>query len=251
MNILLTNDDGIYAEGIRILAEVLIKSGHNVTIAAPDRERSAAGHSITIREPLRVKKIDMKIDGVNSYMITGTPADCVKIGLEKIVIQKPDIVISGINNGPNLGFDVLYSGTVSAAMEAYMMGYNSLAVSLKYNGNNNYFTASKIIEKYISENDFSLLSDKVLLNINIPDLPEEKIKGIKYTSLGTSLYEDTFEKRIDPMGNPYYWLTDGGGRKEKAENSDIRVIKENNITITPLQLKLTNNKLKEELKERF
>ncbi len=243
MNILLTNDDGVYAEGILVLARVLIKSGHQVTIVAPDRERSAAGHSITIRDPLRTDEVNLGVPGLFSYKVTGTPADSVKLGIEKLINYSPDMIISGINDGPNLGYDVLYSGTVSAAVEGWMMGYNSLAVSLARKEERNFVYAASYIEKFLSKVTEMFVKKPVLLNINIPDLPEEQIKGVMVTKLGTSLYEDTFEERIDPMGKKYYWLTGGGGRKERDVNTDIWALKNNNISITPLKLELTDNEM--------
>lgn len=249
MKILLTNDDGVYAAGIRTLAAVLIDKEHQVFISAPDRERSAAGHSITIIDPLRARKIDLGIENLLVYKVTGTPADCVKLGLEKLINFKPDLVISGINDGLNLGYDVLYSGTVSAAIEGWMVGYNSIAVSMDSNNGSDFLCAAKYIEELITKIDFKKYTETVLLNINIPDLNKSDIKGIKITKLGTSLYEDTFEERLDPSGNKYFWLTGGKGRKEKLTNSDIWSIANNYISITPLKIELNNNKLIEDLKK--
>ncbi|HLV08755.1 MAG TPA: 5'/3'-nucleotidase SurE [Halanaerobiales bacterium] len=248
MKILLTNDDGIYADGIYKLANFLINQGHKITLVAPDRERSAAGHSITIQDPLRVEVIDLSIKGLLSYKVSGTPADCVKLGLERLVKYVPDFIISGINDGPNLGYDVLYSGTVSAAIEAWMMGYNSLAVSLVRTGRKNCNYAVHYIEKLLYTLNKMDNKEPLLLNINIPPLSSGKMKGVKLTKLGTSLYEDIFEERIDPMGRKYYWLTDGGGREEKDINSDIWAVNNNYISITPLKLKLTNMRLFHKLK---
>lgn len=141
MKIFLTNDDGIYADGIRILAEVLQEAGHQVFIVAPDRERSATGHSITILEPIRAIKVNINKD-ITAYKVSGTPADCVKLGLEKLIDFTPDLLISGINNGSNLAFDVLYSGTVSAAIEGWIMGLNSIAISLARKEKYNFQTAA-------------------------------------------------------------------------------------------------------------
>ncbi len=248
MKILLTNDDGVYADGIKALATVLVNNHHQVMISAPDRERSASGHSITIIDPLRARMVKLGIDELIAYEVTGTPADCVKLGLEKLVDFKPDLVISGINNGPNLGFDVLYSGTVSAAIEGWMVGYNSIAVSLDRRNNKDFISAAKYIEKLITKIDFNKFTDTSLLNINIPDIIERDIKGVKITRLGTSLYEDTFEERLDPTGNKYFWLTGGNGRTEKSQETDIWSIKNDYISITPLKLELNNYKLIEELK---
>lgn len=249
MKILLTNDDGVYADGIRALATVLVNNHHRVMISAPDRERSASGHSITIIDPLRARMVKLGIDDLIAYEVTGTPADCVKLGLEKLIDFEPDLVISGINDGPNLGFDVLYSGTVSAAIEGWMVGYNSIAVSLARRNNNYFIAAAKYIEKLITKVDFNKFTETSLLNINIPDLLETKINGVKITRLGTSLYEDTFEERLDPTGNKYFWLTGGNGREDDSPDTDIWSIKNNYISITPIKLELNNYKLMEDLKQ--
>ncbi|MFW6022466.1 MAG: 5'/3'-nucleotidase SurE [Halanaerobiaceae bacterium] len=249
MKILLTNDDGIYADGIQILAEKLYKKNHEICIAAPDRERSAAGHSITIVNPIRAKKIIIPHKDISAYKITGTPADCVKLGIEKISPFKPDLVISGINTGPNLGYDVLYSGTVSAAIEAWMVGYHSIAVSLAIKMEKNFSTAADYIANFIEEHKWKKDEKTLLLNINIPDVNKDKIAGIKITELGTSLYEDTFEERIDPSGNKYYWLTGGNGREEKSIKTDIWAIKNNYVSITPLKVNLNDYDIIKELKQ--
>jgi len=248
MKILLTNDDGVYASGIRALATVLVNNHHQVMISAPDRERSASGHSITIIDPLRARMVKLGIDDLIAYEVTGTPADCVKLGLEKLIDFEPDLVISGINDGPNLGFDVLYSGTVSASIEGWMVGYNSIAVSLDRRSNKDFKSAARYIEKLITKINFNKFDDTSLLNINIPDLPEPDIKGVKITRLGTSLYEDTFEERLDPTGKKYFWLTGGNGRTENSQETDIWAIKNDYISITPLKLELNNHKLIEDLK---
>ncbi|ACL69639.1 5'/3'-nucleotidase SurE [Halothermothrix orenii] len=241
MNVLLTNDDGVYAEGIFILASYLVSAGHRVVVSAPDRERSATGHAITISYPLRAYKIKLNIKGeIDVYKIDGTPADCVKLGVEKLAGFKPDIIISGINDGPNLGYDVLYSGTVSAAIEGWMMGYTSIAVSLNSNGQYHFKTGADFIVRLLNNFDFLSLDQKMLLNINIPDLPGEKINGIKITKLGKSLYEDSFEKRFDPMGKPYYWLTGNNVDNNIHDSTDIWAIKNNYISITPLKIDLTD-----------
>ncbi|QTL98357.1 5'/3'-nucleotidase SurE [Iocasia frigidifontis] len=239
MNILLTNDDGVYAEGIRALARALIRSGHNVIITAPDRERSAAGHSITISNPLRVKEVELEIEGLKAYKINGTPADCVKLGVEKLIDFRPDFIISGINDGSNLGYDVLYSGTVSAAMEAWMIGYKAIAVSLASSSTRNFAYPARFIEELVSEKLYKT-NQAVLLNINFPALKENEIKGVKVAKLGKSQYEDKFEERIDPMGNSYFWLTGGSINCKKEEDTDIYLLNSNYITITPLKPILTD-----------
>lgn len=247
MKILLTNDDGVYASGIAILARTLLEDGHQIVLVAPDRERSAAGHSITIRDPLRATEIKMGIKNLISYKVSGTPADCVKLGLEKLIDFKPQLVISGINSGPNLGYDVLYSGTVSAAIEGWMMGVNSIAVSLAAKSETNYQLAADFLKEFINNTCFDIFDNTILLNINIPEFDDKD--HVRITRLGTSLYEDTFEERIDPSGNKYFWLTGGNGRQEKCTDTDIWAIANNYISITPLKIELTNYDMIEQLKK--
>jgi 5'-nucleotidase len=240
MKILLTNDDGIYAEGIQTLAKVLDKEEHEITLIAPDRERSASGHSITIKDPLRAQKVTFSyLEGVTCYKINGTPADCVKLGIEKFIDFKPDLILSGINDGANLGYDVLYSGTVSAAIEAWMMGYNSIAISLAVTNNRNFTAAARFINKFIKKLDITNLFNKTLLNINVPDLAEEKITDSFIADLGSSNYVDSFEERIDPMGQEYFWLS-GKTTDDFARNTDIWAVNNDKISITPLKIDLTN-----------
>ncbi|MEJ6951650.1 5'/3'-nucleotidase SurE [Natronospora cellulosivora (SeqCode)] len=250
MKILLTNDDGIYAEGIQALANVLTEKGHEVFLVAPDRERSASGHSITIVNPIRAKEVYIGIDNVLAYQVNGTPADCVKLGLERL-IPKVDLVISGINDGVNLAYDVLYSGTVSAAIEAWIMGFNSIAISLDRKGNREFKEAALFIENFISSNDLKLYQEKVLLNINVPDLKLSEIKGVKISRLSKSQYEDVFEERNDPFNNKYYWLTGGISREEKSDDTDIWALINGYISITPLKLDLVNKDLIEEMKNKI
>ena len=245
MKILLTNDDGIYAEGIQTLAEVLAEENHKIVMVAPDRERSASGHSITIKDPLRANKVDFKkLPEIQSYKVDGTPADCVKLGIEKFVDFEPDLIISGINNGGNLGYDVLYSGTVSAAIEAWMMGYNSIAVSLAVNKERNFTSAANFVASFLKKLKLSLLPERMLLNINVPDLPEDELEGPYIADLGTSNYVDTFEKRVDPMGQNYYWLS-GKTKEEFSYNTDIWAVNHKKIALTPLKIELTNVSQKE------
>ncbi len=245
MKLLLTNDDGLYAEGLTVLSQILAKGGHQIAVVAPDRERSASGHSITINDPLRAQEVSRGSLPANviCYKTNGTPADCVKLGLEKLINFKPDLIISGINNGPNLGFEILYSGTVSAAIEGWMMGYSSLAVSISFLPNRSFEKAALFIDNYLEKHLKEDLTNKVLLNINIPSQVNPQAKP-NYTRLGQSLYSDSFEERVDPMGRSYYWLS--GSNKEKHDPaSDIAVYLNDEISITPLHIDLTDfNELK-------
>lgn len=249
MKILLTNDDGIYAEGIRTLARILSKNNHEICVVAPDRERSAAGHSITINEPLRVNNICLEnIRNIKCYKINGTPADCVKLGIEKLF--EPDLILSGINDGGNLGYDVLYSGTVSAAIEGWMIGYNSIAVSLKTENNRNFIGSANFIKNLLTKLNLKQINDKLLLNINIPDKKYKNLTQSTITTLGKNIYEDHFEKRLDPMGNKYYWIT-GKINNDASQNTDIATLNRGEISITPLKLELTNEEQVKQLKKIF
>jgi len=245
MNILLTNDDGINAIGIRDIAKELSKIG-KVTVVAPDRERSASGHSITLHAPLRVVRSDIH-EGIEGYMISGTPSDCVKIALESILTEKPDLVVSGINNGPNLGTDVLYSGTVSAAIEGAIHNIKSIAISVSYGEDKINYEGAKHFScnliKYIYN-----LENGLIFNINVPSLNKEDIKGAIITELGIRRYNNKYIKREDPMGKSYYWLAGELIDIENKNTSDIKAIEDKYISITPLHFDLTDYKSLETLK---
>lgn len=239
MNILITNDDGIQADGIIELAKV-IKGVANVYVVAPDTQRSATGHAITIHNPIMINEeyID---DNIKAYSISGTPADCVKLGIESIFKDvNIDLVLSGINNGANLGTDVIYSGTVSAAIEGLIQNKPSIAIS--YDS----FKVSK--EKYKKASDYVVnlvnnikndmhIFDDCILNVNIPD---KDVKGFKITKLGIRKYENDIEERLSPYGKRYIWI--GGKIKEivQDENSDISATENGYISITPINIEMTN-----------
>ena len=232
--ILLTNDDGVFAEGIEELAKVLRKKYH-ITIVAPDRERSAASHSLTLHHPLRIVKIRK-----DKFAIDGTPTDCVILAINSILDEKPDLVISGINNGPNLGEDVLYSGTVAAAIEAMNLEYRAIAVSLASYKKGDFADCAAIISSLFSKDFLSILSPKTILNINIPPLPLEEIQGFKVTKLGHRVYSDFIVEKKDPRGKPYFWI--GGQVPEWSEGgeTDFDAIKAGYVSITPLNVDMTN-----------
>jgi 5'-nucleotidase len=248
LNILITNDDGIFAEGIYKLACALDKIA-KVYIVAPDRQRSATGHAITMHEPLRAEKVKFFDKDFDAWAVSGTPTDCVKLAIEALLSEKIDIVFSGINKGPNLGTDVLYSGTVSAAIEGAILGYPAVAVSLAAFKNVNYDAAAKfsitVAEKILK----NPLPPDTLLNINVPNCKEEEIQGVNITNLGARKYKNSFIERIDPRGQSYYWL---GGEVIDAkdnEGSDIHGVKNNCIAVTPIHFDLTKFDLIEEVKK--
>jgi 5'-nucleotidase len=248
MRILLTNDDGIYAAGIHALLPVLSELGE-VSIVAPDRERSATGHGITVHHPLRVQHYCIPNSKVCAWMVDGTPADCVKIALQALLPVKPDLVVSGINLGSNLGTDVLYSGTVSAAVEGVVLGVPSVAVSLTDFTSADFSFAAQAAKGIISKMLENSLPQNTLLNINVPPGQAKDIKGIAVTKLGNRQYENTFERREDPRGRIYYWL---GGDVVDVDNdpdSDIIAVEKGYISVSPVHFDLTNYHIMNQLEK--
>ncbi|MCA9734657.1 MAG: 5'/3'-nucleotidase SurE [Deferribacteres bacterium] len=237
--VLLTNDDGIFAPGLYELS-LAIKEIADVVIVAPDSERSAAGHAITIADPLRV--FDFEKNGeFFGYAVNGTPADCVKIAYYAILDRKPDAVISGINLGSNTGINVIYSGTVSAATEGNVLGIPAFAVSLATYSNPNFKVAAQFARKLLPVVLEKKLPLGTCLNVNVPNVAEEKeIKGVKITRQGKSEYEDHYDKRTDPRNHVYYWLTGSKIDVEKEPEVDDVAITQNYISVTPLHYDLTN-----------
>ena len=235
MNILLTNDDGINANGIKILARHLEKIG-KVAIVAPDRERSAVGHALTLHDPLRAVEL-----GANLYSVDGTPTDCVNLGIHSLLSVKPDIVISGINHGANLGDDITYSGTVSTAMEATLMGIPAFAISLAANGEPDNFTQAAIfaakLAGTIMENG---LPADTFLNVNVPNLPREMLRRPLITRQGKRSYGGMIIDKIDPRGRSYYWIGTADMQFHDLEGTDYYAVTRGHISITPLHLDLTN-----------
>jgi len=235
MRILVTNDDGIHAPGINALAEAMRALGE-VAVVAPDRERSAVGHALTLHHPLRAREI-----GPNIYAVDGTPTDCVNMGIHSLLPERPDIVVSGINRGANMGDDVTYSGTVSAAMEATLMGIPAFAVSLAtLEEEGNYEAAANWAVKIASEIYQRRLPPDTFLNVNVPDLPLEAILPPLVTSQGKRNYEGMIVDKIDPRGRKYYWIGNGTMQFLDIEGTDYHAVKRGHISITPLHLDLTN-----------
>ena len=244
MNILLTNDDGIHATGIKVLAEHLRQLGH-VSIVAPDRERSAVGHALTLHHPLRATKLDDDV-----FAVDGTPTDCVNLGIHSLLTVKPDIVISGINHGANLGDDITYSGTVSAAMEATLMGIPAFAVSLATGTQGkNFSTAGNFAVKLAGTIMSNGLPNDTFLNVNVPDLPRELIKQTLITCQGKRSYEGMIVDKVDPRGRNYYWIGSVDMNFHDIEGTDFYAVSRGHISVTPLHLDLTNYHSFKELKE--
>jgi len=237
MHILLTNDDGYHAPGIQTLYRTLrSQTNHDISLAAPEGQRSATGHSITLFQPLFFT--EHKLDGEQKgYAISGTPSDCVKLAIQGELISKPDLVISGINLGPNLGTDVFYSGTVSAAMEGVLLGVPALAVSLaSYE-----FPSFEPAARYLVDQLEFIVQHNVtgLMNINIPGKPQTEWRGVKVTRLGKAVYDNVFERRVDPHGRPYFWQC-GNLTPDLELDTDLRAIQEDFISITPMHSDLTD-----------
>lgn len=245
--ILVTNDDGIYAPGIFALYNAMAKIG-DARVVAPEMERSAVGHALTLSDPLRVWEVD-RYGNIFGHAVNGTPADCVKLAVKAILNKKPDLVVSGINQGPNTAINVMYSGTVSAATEGTLMGISSIAFSLTSFRKNDFSFAAEFATHLARKVLKDGLSTGMLLNVNIPAVSKQEIKGVKITRQGKGRYEEYFEKRTDPMNRNYYWLA---GKKLQLDNDsdvdDVAVL-ENYIAITPIQFDLTDYKALENLKD--
>ena len=207
LNILISNDDGIFALGVRTLADTLAEAGHHITVVCPDSERSATGHGLTLHQPIRAEAVDSIFhEHVTAWSCSGTPADCVKFALSAVLDTRPDLVLSGINHGPNLGTDVLYSGTVSAAMEGTLEGIPSIAFSLASFTDFEFQVAANFAVKLIDQLDIDQFPKAPLLSVNIPPVTASEIAGVLITRQGLRRYIEKFEKRYDPRGKSYYWL---------------------------------------------
>ncbi len=238
MKILVTNDDGIFAQGLWILVKEL-KNIARVVVVAPDREQSATGTAVTLHQPLRVQRVRPLVPEVETYSVEGTPADSVILALGKLVTNKIDLVISGINQGPNLGDDVLISGTVGAALQGYLHGFPALAISIAAVDSLYLDNAAKLAALLAKKIDSSALPTNILLNVNLPNLPLAKIEGVKITQLASRSHTDTVEERHDGK-RKYYWLVRQGINKDRDERTDIWAIEHGNISITPLHTNLSN-----------
>ncbi len=245
MNIFLTNDDGIYAEGLWALYKRFSEK-HSVTVVAPDRERSAVGHGITLYQPLHISKV--RVHGEYAgYAVTGTPADCIKLGFLEIPGFKPDMVISGINPGSNMGNSVNYSGTVSAAREAALYGVPAIAVSLNRHEPEHYEDAAFFAEKLAEDVFKKGMPFGTFLNVNIPDMPMNKVAGVQITSHGITCHSEYFEKRISPRDQTYYWLGSDTRNFEGNPDTDGPAVRQNYISITPLKCDMTDYNMGESL----
>ncbi len=248
--ILITNDDGITAPGIRSLVEAVKELG-NIVVVAPDKAQSGMGHAITIAQPLRMNKVDIfENENIEAWQVTGTPVDCVKLAVDKILHGKPDLCLSGINHGANHSINVIYSGTMSAAMEAAIESIPSIGFSLLDYRFEADFSAAKYYIKKIVQKVLSQKNEKhFLLNVNIPAVPLNEIKGVKICKQAYAKYEEDFDERIDPQGKKYYWLTGEFVNFDKANDTDVRALQSNYISVVPVQFDLTNYELKKQLEK--
>ncbi len=234
MRILLTNDDGIEAKGIQVLADELEKAGHEIIVVAPEKERSAASHSITLRDPLRIKEIKP-----NWYHVGGTPVDCMILASEVLIKEPVDLVISGINAGQNLGNDILYSGTVGAAIEGMFLGFKAIAISITSYRDQIYESAAISLTQMLGDGLLDLIGEKEILNINVPNVELSEIKGVKITNIGHRRYTDFVYTQKDHRGNDIHWIGGDNPVWEEAENIDADAIRNNYISITPIEFNFT------------
>lgn len=239
MKILISNDDGIHAPGIQALYEAVHELGE-IYVVAPGGEQSAVGHAITISDPLKVSPVT-KPSGLQGYAVGGTPADSVKLAVCALMEEKPDLVLSGINLGPNAGISILYSGTVSAATEGTILGIPSMALSLNTFTDPIWETGKAVACKLTQELMEKGLPEGVLLNVNIPNIPFDQIQGYRVTRMGASHYVETFQKRSDPRGNAYFWMDGYLEQLGETEGTDIQALADGYVSLTPIEFDLTRH----------
>lgn len=253
MHILITNDDGINSYGIGALVKELSKE-HQLTVIAPDRERSATGHALTLHKPLRVKLFDIGIPNTTAYHTTGTPTDCVKLAICSLLENdKIDLIITGINHGPNLGADILYSGTVNAAIEGAIYSIPSIAISLTKGDDDptNFVRAAQFLGMFLKKLPEIKIPDNTVLNINYPPGIEPDLSLVRITELGKRMYCDYYERREDPRGRIYYWLSGEPIEDGEAPESDVMAVKDGLVSVTPVHFNLTDKTLITSLKKYF
>ncbi|MGE5257780.1 MAG: 5'/3'-nucleotidase SurE [Hyphomicrobiales bacterium] len=247
MDILLTNDDGIYAEGLWALHEALCRE-HAVTVVAPDRERTAVSHGITLHQPLRASRL--AVNGHSQgYAVNGTPADCVKLGMLEILSRKPDIVVSGLNPGANVGVNINYSGTVAAAKEAALGGLPAIAASIEAGAPYAYETAAGFIARLVGTLALRGLPQGTFLNVNFPSVPWQEIAGVRISRHGLSLFKEYMEKRIDPRKQTYYWQGADMQTFEEDPNVDGAALRHRFISVTPIKCDMTDYDALNELRQ--
>jgi 5'-nucleotidase len=235
MNILITNDDGIFAPALAALRSSLAKLGR-VLVVAPDRDQSATSHALTLQRPFRIHRHDVDV-----YSVDGTPTDCVVCAFYGLLDATPDMVISGINHGPNMGEDVFYSGTVAAAIEGTLQGVPSMAVSLVTRERSDFLEAADFVARLAAQVAERGLPSRRLLNVNIPHLPWDALEGVAITRLGSRVYRDTLIRKVDPRGRDYYWIGGEDPVWETKAGTDFQAVHEGWISVTPMRLDLTDD----------
>ena len=233
MQILLSNDDGYFAPGIVLLAEALARLGE-VTVVAPERDRSGSSNSLTLDRPLTVRQAQSR-----TYFVNGTPTDCVHLAVTGLLKELPDIVISGINHGANMGDDTIYSGTVAAATEGFLLGIPSIAISLVAEGGNHFSTAGRVAVELVNRFKERAFGQSVLLNVNVPDVEYGKLRGLHVTRLGRRHKAEPVVKSVTPRGETVYWIGAAGSAQDAGEGTDFHAVANNRVSITPLQVDLT------------
>ncbi len=245
-HILVTNDDGIESDSLGPLADALAEIGE-VRIIAPERNWSGASHSITLFRPLRCRPTHLRT-GQPAFMTDGSPTDCVRLAVLGFLRKKPDLIVAGINRGANLGDDITYSGTVAAAMEGLLSNIPSVAISLAaFGGDVRYETAADFAARLARNVLARGLSHDALLNVNVPNLPLGEIAGVEVTRLGKRTYRDQLVERLDPYGNPYYWVGGPAVSEDAEPGTDVAAVREGRISVTPIYLDLTSHTLLDEL----
>lgn len=233
MRILLSNDDGYFSPGIAALAQALSTLG-TVTVVAPERDRSGASNSLTLDRPLSVKQASN-----GYYYVNGTPTDCVHLAVTGLLDALPDIVVSGINHGANMGDDTIYSGTVAAATEGFLLGIPSIAISLVADGNDCFATAAEVARALVERYVRAPLGEAVLLNVNVPDVPAHDLRGMEVTRLGKRHKAEAVVKSVNPRGEAIYWVGAAGGAQDAGQGTDFYAVANHKVSVTPLQMDLT------------
>ena len=243
MKILVSNDDGYLATGIIVLTEALVEIA-DVVVIAPDRNRSAASNSLTVHSPLRISKI-----ADNRYTVDGTPSDCVHLALTGLLDDEPDLVVSGINHGANLGDDVIYSGTVAAAMEGRFLGLPTIAVSLAGDRLTHFDTAARVVTEMVQKLERASLAPDVTLNVNVPDRPYDKLTGVVAARLGFRHKSEPIIRTRDPHGRTIYWVGPAGKGQDAGPGTDFHAVDQGAVAVTPLKVDLTRHETLPQLKE--
>jgi len=233
MHFLISNDDGITARGIQVLSDRMSRLG-KITIVAPDQDRSGASNSLTLDSPVRIQEIQERM-----YRVKGTPTDCVHIALTGLLKKDPDMVVSGINAGPNLGDDVIYSGTVAAAMEGRFLGLPAIAVSLVTEKPVNFETAAEAVARVVERLSKNPLPADTILNMNVPDIPWSDIRGFEVTRLGHRHRAEPVIREVDPRGRPMYWIGPAGAEQDAGPGTDFDAVRRGFVSITPIHVDLT------------